>query len=117
MDDACTTERFFLLPGGIMFTWLALLVLKLATILLESTALIFRLLLLLLLLLMLLLTLRTRVRTPAANAAKSTALPPDMMDVEEALVHDCTWGWKLLSSTYIFSLGPAPRYLLETLDL
>ena len=71
-----------------MFTWLALLVLKFATMLLESTALMLRLLLLLLLLLMLLFTLRTRVRIPAAKAAKSTALEPLMMEVLWALVQD-----------------------------
>ena len=82
------TDLLLLLPGGMMFTWFALFVLKLATMLLESTALMLRLLLLLLLLLMLLLTLRTRVRTPAAKAAKSTALPPEIMEEEEALVQD-----------------------------
>ena len=56
MEEVWTTERFRRLPGGMMFTWFALFVLKFATILLESTALILRLLLLLLLLLMLLLT-------------------------------------------------------------
>jgi hypothetical protein len=59
----------------LIFTWFALFVLKFATMLLESTALIFKLLLLLLLLLTLLFTFRTRVRTPAANAAKSKAFP------------------------------------------
>ena len=68
-----------------MFTWLALLVLKFATMLLESTALMFRLLLLLLLLLMLLFTLSTSVRIPAENAAKSMALDPLMMEVLWAL--------------------------------
>ena len=52
-----------------------MLVLKFATMLLESTALMFKLLLLLLLLFTLLLTLRTRVRIPAAKAAKSRAFP------------------------------------------
>ena len=28
--------------------------------------------------------------TPAAKAAKSTAFPPEMIEVEEALVQDCT---------------------------
>ena len=65
-------------------------VLKLATTLLESTALMFRLLLLLLLLFMLLFTLITKVRIPAAKAAKSTAFPPLMMEVLAALVQDFT---------------------------
>ena len=38
----------------------------------------------------LLLTLRTRVRTPAAKAAKSTAFPPLMMEVLEAAVQVST---------------------------
>ena len=68
MEVVWTTDLFFFLPVGMMLTcqtqtinlmtnyggrstWLALFVLKLATMLLESTAFIFRLLLLLLLLL------------------------------------------------------------------
>merc|ERR1711936_193291 len=90
MEVVWTTDLFFFLPVGMMLTWLALFVLKLATMLLESTAFIFRLLLLLLLLLTLLLTLRTRVRTPAAKAAKSTAFPPLMMEVLEAAVQVST---------------------------
>ena len=62
-----------------------------ATMLLESTALMLRLLLLLLLLLMLLLTLSTRVRMPAAKAAKSTALAPLMMEELVALVQGLAW--------------------------
>ena len=31
--------------------------------------------------------------TPAAKAAKSTAIPPEMIEVEEALVPDCTLSW------------------------
>ena len=73
------------------FTWFALLVLKFATMLLESTAFMFRLLLLLLLLLTLLFTFRTSVSIPAANAAKSTALAPLMMEVLAALLQDFTW--------------------------
>ena len=91
VEEVPTTERLLLRPGGMMFTWFALFVLKFATMLLESTALMLRLLLLLLLLLMLLLTFSTKVRTPAAKAAKSTALEPEMMEVEDALVQDCTW--------------------------
>ena len=29
--------------------------------------------------------------TPAAKAAKSTAFPPEIIEVEEALVQDSTW--------------------------
>ena len=74
-----------------MFTWLALLVLKFATMLLESTALMLRLLLLLLLLLMLLFTLSTSVRIPAEKAAKSIALDPLMMEVLWALAQVSTF--------------------------
>ena len=62
--DPVTLRFLRLPPGGIMLTWLALLVLKLATMLLESTAFRFKLLLLLLLLLMLLLMLITKVMMP-----------------------------------------------------
>ena len=40
---------------------------------------------------MLLLTLSTRVRMPAANAAKSTALAPLMMEELVALVQGLAW--------------------------
>ena len=92
MAEVCTRDLFLLLPGGMMFTWLALLVLKFATMLLESTAFMLRLLLLLLLLFMLLFTFRTSVRIPAENAAKSTALDPLMIEVLWALVQDWTLG-------------------------
>ena len=64
---------------GIMFTWLAVLVLKDATVLLLSTTFRFWLLSLLLLLLTLLFMFRTRVRRPVAKAAKSRAFWPLIM--------------------------------------
>ena len=56
----------------------------LETTLLDSTTFKSRLLLLLLLLLIELFMLRTRVRSPAENAAKSMAFEPLMIDVEAA---------------------------------
>jgi len=75
-----------------MLTWLALLVLKLATMLLESTAFKFKLLLLLLLLLMLLLMLITKVMMPMEKEAKSTAFEPLIIEVEAAFLQGTAGG-------------------------
>ena len=99
-------------PGGMMLTWLALFVLKLATILLESTAFRLILLLLLLLLLMLLLMLMTRVRMPRAKDAKSTAFEPLMIDVLAALGHGTVGGLWYINGK---SLLRIERLLLLTL--
>jgi len=101
--DPVTLRFLRLPPGGIMLTWLALFVLKLATMLLESTAFRFKLLLLLLLLLMLLLMLITKVMMPIAKEAKSTAFEPLMIEVEAAFVHETAGGalWYMKGRSWV----------------
>ena len=78
--------------------------------LLESTALKFKLLLLLLLLLILLLMLMTKVKMPMAKAAKSTALPPLMMDVDAAFLQGTAEGalWYMKGSSLLVFLSYTP---------
>ena len=43
--------------------------------------------------------------TPAAKAAKSTAFPPEMIEVEEALVQDCTLMMMMVMMRMMMMMG------------